>query len=126
MNKTDTKICQACGRAMEWRRKWSRCWSQVKFCSDACRKKGVSESDRRLETTILMLLGKVSNGGSICPSEVARAVACGDETAWRPLMEDVRRAARRLCEKGKIEITQNGSRVDPSRARGPIRLRRTD
>ncbi|MFM8413492.1 MAG: DUF2256 domain-containing protein [Planctomycetota bacterium] len=32
-----TKICVACGRPFEWRRKWARCWEQVKFCSDRCR-----------------------------------------------------------------------------------------
>lgn len=38
-------------------------------------------------------------------------------------MEDVRRAARRLVAKGLLEITQNNQLVDPSTAKGPIRLR---
>ncbi|MEY8879049.1 MAG: DUF2256 domain-containing protein [Leptothrix sp. (in: b-proteobacteria)] len=29
--------CQACGRAMSWRKSWERCWDEVKYCSDACR-----------------------------------------------------------------------------------------
>jgi hypothetical protein len=32
-----SKPCQACGRPMSWRKRWARTWSQVKFCSDACR-----------------------------------------------------------------------------------------
>ena len=43
---------------------------------------------------------------------------------WRPLMEPARRAARRLVAAGTLEITQGGRAVDPSTARGPIRLRR--
>ena len=33
-----SKPCTACGRAMTWRKRWSRSWDEVKFCSDACRK----------------------------------------------------------------------------------------
>jgi hypothetical protein len=32
-----TKLCVACGRPFAWRKKWERVWSEVKFCSDACR-----------------------------------------------------------------------------------------
>jgi hypothetical protein len=32
------KICAACGRPFEWRRKWARDWGNVKYCSDRCRK----------------------------------------------------------------------------------------
>ncbi len=35
-----TKICPACGRPFEWRRKWARCWEAVKWCSDRCRAAG--------------------------------------------------------------------------------------
>ena len=33
-------------------------------------------------------------------------------------------AARRLVDRGEIDIVQGGQIVDPSRAKGPIRLRR--
>ncbi|MCK6393919.1 DUF2256 domain-containing protein [Zoogloea sp.] len=23
---------------MSWRRKWARCWDEVRYCSDACRR----------------------------------------------------------------------------------------
>lgn len=33
------KICIKCGRPFSWRKKWERCWEEVKFCSEACKKK---------------------------------------------------------------------------------------
>lgn len=39
-------------------------------------------------------------------------------------MEPVRAAARELVLEGLVEITQKGAVVDPSTAKGPIRLRR--
>jgi hypothetical protein len=35
-----TKPCQACGRPMSWRKAWAKNWEAVKFCSDACRRRG--------------------------------------------------------------------------------------
>jgi hypothetical protein len=35
----DSKPCQACGRHMTWRKAWAKNWADVKYCSDACRKK---------------------------------------------------------------------------------------
>lgn len=32
-----TKACVGCGRPFQWRKKWSRVWDAVKFCSDRCR-----------------------------------------------------------------------------------------
>lgn len=79
-------------------------------------------TDRALEVAIEDLLGRRSAGATICPSEAARAVA--GEQDWRALMEPARRAARRLVAAGRVEITQGGRVVDPSTARGPIRVRR--
>lgn len=56
----------------------------------------------------------------MCPSEAARAVGDVD---WRSLMEPARMAARRLMESGQLVITQQGHPVEPSTAKGPIRLR---
>jgi len=33
------KPCAACGRPMAWRRRWAKNWSEVKFCSGACRRR---------------------------------------------------------------------------------------
>jgi hypothetical protein len=121
------KPCVVCGRRIQWRKKWERDWEGVKYCSDRCRQAGTGPVDSRLEAAILALLanratgGKKGEGATICPSEAARAVA--GEAGWRELMEPARAAARRLVAKGQLEITQGGRVVDPSTARGAIRLR---
>lgn len=116
------RTCASCGRRIEWRAKWARDWDQVRWCSDACRRRGVGEQDLELERVLLSLLGQRAGGATVCPSEAARAV--GTDDGWRDLMEPARRAARRLVAAGEVEITQGGRVVDPSTARGPIRVRR--
>ncbi|MDC1382287.1 DUF2256 domain-containing protein [Candidatus Puniceispirillum sp.] len=34
------KICKFCGRPFQWRKKWSRDWDQVKYCSKRCQSGG--------------------------------------------------------------------------------------
>jgi len=114
------RICATCGRPFSWRKKWARDWGNVRYCSKACRG-GPGARGEALERVILGLLGKRSTGSTICPSEAARAV---EPEEWRDLMEDARRAARRLVHAGKVEITQKGRVVDPGTFRGPIRIRR--
>lgn len=123
MSVPDPKPCQACGRAITWRRKWARSWDEVRYCSDACRRRRVRPVDEALEAAILDLLRSRAGGASLCPSEAARLVGGPDEAAWRDLMEPARAAARRLVARGLVEITQKGVPVDPSTARGPIRVR---
>lgn len=117
----ESKTCVACGRRIEWRKKWARDWDAVKYCSDACRRRGLSPVDRQLEESILGLLAQRGRDKTICPSDAARAV--GTDDTWRDLMEPARRAARRLVDRGEVEITQAGHVVDPSTAKGPIRIR---
>lgn len=117
----DTKTCASCGRVMRWRKSWERNWADVRFCSDGCRRRRVRDVDTALEAAIVELLESRGQEASICPSEAARAVGGED---WRPLMEPARRAARRLVSAGTVEITQQGRVVDPSTAKGPIRIRR--
>jgi len=116
----DTKTCVSCGREMQWRKSWEKNWDSVRYCSDACRKVKVNDTDRALESAIQTLLDQRARDATICPSEAARVVG-GDE--WRDLMEPSRRAARRLVAQGVVEITQKGKVVDPSTAKGPIRIR---
>ena len=116
------KTCQACGRTITWRKKWERDWDEVRWCSAACRRRGSDPTDAALEQSVLELLSRRAGSATICPSEAARAVG-GDD--WRPLMEPARAAARRLVARGLVEITQGGHVVDPSTAKGPIRVRRT-
>ena len=115
-----TKTCASCGRTIEWRKKWARSWDDVRYCSDACRRRKVTDVDQRLEDVTRELLA--GRSGTVCPSEVARAV--GDDDSWRDLMEPARRAARRMVAAGEVEITQGGRVVDPSTAKGAIRIRR--
>ena len=125
------KVCAACGRRMEWRKSWAKNWDEVKFCSDSCRAKRGGGTDagtgKALEEAILRLLRERGAGKTICPSEAARAVGgeAGEKNAaaWEALMEPARAAARRLVAAGTIVITQGGQVVDPSTARGAIRLR---
>ena len=117
----EPKTCAGCGRRIEWRSKWARNWATIRWCSDACRRHGVRDVDRQLEVAIMQLLEARAVSATICPSEAAREV--GGEN-WRPLMEPARRAARRLVAAERVEITQAGAVVDPSTARGPIRIRR--
>lgn len=98
--------------------------SPRRYCSAACRRRKVRPVDRALEASILELLASRAQSASICPSEAARQVGDGDEARWRGLMEPARRAARRLVASGAVEITQGGRVVDPSTAKGPIRVRR--
>lgn len=114
--------CAACGRRMEARRSTDRQATPPRYCSAACRKRRVRPMDLALEGAIEALLAARPRSASLCPSEAAREVEPGD---WKPLMEPARRAARRLVLTGRVEITQGGRVVDPSAAKGPIRVRRT-
>lgn len=125
------KVCRSCGRRIEWRAAWAKNWDDVAYCSDACRARKVRPVDRELEESIRRLLGERAATATICPSEAARAVAAQQsaaseaaDDAWRALMEPARRAARRLVAAGEVEITQGGRVIDPSTAKGPIRIRR--
>ena len=120
---TPTKPCLACGRTITWRKKWERDWDEVRYCSQGCRRQGISRTDTALEAELMALLGRRARGATVCPSEAARAVGGED---WRVLMEPSRAAARRLVARGQVEITQGGRVVDGSTAKGPIRVRRVD
>ena len=125
------KICQTCGRTFEWRKKWASDWDVVRYCSDSCRGHKPGEADRALEAAILQLLAERGRDKTICPSEAAKLVggksaAAGgkpDRRDWEGLMEPARAAARRLVAAGRIVITQGGHVVEPSTAKGAIRLR---
>lgn len=60
---------------------------------------------------------------SICPSDVARALAPDD---WRPLMTAIRQAAAALAGQGRLRILRKGRAVAPEEMRGVIRLAAPD
>lgn len=122
MSEPASKTCIACGRTMQWRKKWERSWDEVRYCSTACRRRGVQSVDRELELAILGLLSGRPRGTSICPNEAARVVGGAE---WERLAEPARAAARRLTEVGRTEIMQAGRVVHPSTAKGLIRIRLT-
>ena len=80
----------------------------------------MSAVDADLDQALTRLLTERGAGKTVCPSEVARAVGADQ---WRDLMEPARAAARRAVARGDAEITQAGRVVDPSTAKGPIRIR---
>ncbi len=77
----------------------------------------------RLEQAISDLLDLRRAGTTICPSEAARHV---DAEEWRDLMPAARAAAGRLAAAGRVEVTQGGTVVDVTTARGPVRIRRPE
>jgi hypothetical protein len=32
------KTCPVCQRLFAWRKKWERCWEEVRYCSEKCRR----------------------------------------------------------------------------------------
>ena len=111
------KICERCGRKIEYRKKWARNWDSIKYCGEKCRR---AKSHSEYRSKILELLDQRERGATICPSEVLPEA----DKKNPELMEAVRREARLLVEEGTIQITQKGKVVDPSDFRGPIRLRK--
>ena len=118
-NPRDPKTCATCGRRIEWRKKWERNWGEIRYCGQRCRRNKPGAVDGNLERAIIDLLR--ARAGTICPSEAARRVRPDD---WREWMERTRQAARRLVAEERVEIRQKGRAVDPSTAKGPIRLAR--
>lgn len=116
MTSKASKICVHCGRVIEFRKKWLLNWEQIKFCSEKCRR---SKNAPDFANELLQLLKKRGANKTICPSEILSEDLKQDKT----VMEQVRQAARRLVAQGEIEITQKGNVVDPSTAKGPIRLK---
>jgi hypothetical protein len=100
----EPKSCASCGRRIEWRKKWERDWDQVRYCSTACRRRGVTAEDRALEEELRTAIAG------------RRPVDVGDG-------EPARRAARRLVAAGEAEMLQRGRVVDPSTAKGPVQVR---
>ncbi|WP_075255935.1 DUF2256 domain-containing protein [Herbaspirillum camelliae] len=40
-----SKLCAVCGQPMSWRRNWARNWDEVKYCSEACRRRRSVQPD---------------------------------------------------------------------------------
>ena len=101
---------------MDYRKKWEKNWAEVKYCSDQCRR---TQPRVDFEHKILELCTERGPHKTICPSEILPLEKRGN----KPFMERVREAARRLADRGSIEILQQNKVVDPTSFKGPIRLR---
>lgn len=110
------KICVRCGREIEMRKKWLKNWEQIKYCSERCRRQ---KNSVNYEEALLELLRSRGSGKTICPSEILSE----EQKQDKQVMEQVRQAARRLVAAKRIVIMQKGHVVDPSTAKGPIRLK---
>ena len=118
---SNDKTCASCGRRIEWRKSLARSWDEVRYCSDACRRRKVTRVDVALQDALRALVARAGRVGAD-PDDAARSV---DPDAWRELHEPARRAARRLVAAGEAEMVQAGRVVDPSTARGDVRVRAT-
>jgi hypothetical protein len=79
--------------------------------------------DSAITETLFSLLAARAPPATVCPSDVARALAPQDE-AWRALMPQVRRVAAGLAAAGRLRVTRGGVEVDAESRGGPIRLGR--
>jgi len=82
----------------------------------------VADARPGIEATIFSLLADRKPSASICPSEVARAMAPAD--GWRELMPEIREVAGSLADAGRLRVTRGGIDVDATAPGGPIRLAR--
>ncbi|MAH83157.1 MAG: DUF2256 domain-containing protein [Rhodospirillaceae bacterium TMED8] len=37
-NGLPSKICKTCGRPFNWRKKWEKTWTKVRYCSERCKR----------------------------------------------------------------------------------------
>ena len=115
------KTCVSCGRTFTWRKSLNKNWDHVKYCSNACRTRKISNLDKRIERKILELLETQPHKTQISTKEIAKAVRDKDD---KNLFEPIKRAARRLESTNSIIITQKGKKVDSSKAKGHLQIRK--
>ncbi|MGB0722585.1 MAG: DUF3253 domain-containing protein [Gammaproteobacteria bacterium] len=76
------------------------------------------------EQTQALIVRMVSERGpdkTLCPSEVARALA-GTAGDWRQRMDEVHQAVLALHAIGVIRVSQKGAPSDPRWLKGPYRI----
>ncbi len=78
---------------------------------------------KKIETLHLKLAAERGQESTYCPSEIARAY---DPLQWREYMDAVRHVADSLVKDGTLVVMQSGELISelPSKAKGPIRLRK--
>lgn len=92
-----------------------------------------SDTQKLLTSHLIRLLSSREYPKTICPSEVARALAAAElksigASHWRDLMPQVRELLWEMCQQGDVEILQQGevlsSDGELQDIKGPIRARR--
>ncbi len=117
------KSCLSCGRSFTWRKSFAKNWEDVKYCSNTCRKRKLSKIDQQIENTILELLEAQTHPTPLRTDQVADFLDFRND---KNLLETIKRAARRLESKNFVIITQDGKRVDSSKAKGHLQIRKQD
>lgn len=86
------------------------------------------EARERIIGVLDALLAERASDKTICPSEIARALAQtgtnADAGQWRTWMPTIRTVAAELAAADVIVVTQGGEPVDIRSARGPVRIGR--
>ncbi|WP_306257501.1 DUF3253 domain-containing protein [Pararhizobium sp. IMCC21322] len=80
------------------------------------------DQNNLIDAKILELIEQRGADKTICPSEVARALAGSDEKKWRLLMKPIRTRAVLLAEQQEVAIRRKGKLVDPQNFKGVYRL----
>lgn len=81
-----------------------------------------NDDTAQIEETMLALVAARGEGKTICPSEVARAIAGEHPDAWGRMMQPVRKVAVRLAKEGKVAIMRKGKPADPDDFKGVYRI----
>ncbi|MET0257688.1 MAG: DUF3253 domain-containing protein [Methylobacterium sp.] len=77
---------------------------------------------KAIRAAILAMTAERGVDKTICPSEVARALAGPNETEWSRLMGPIRVEAVRLADEGLVVVKRKGRVVDPHDFKGIYRL----
>ncbi|MDJ0476391.1 DUF2256 domain-containing protein [Pantoea eucalypti] len=40
------RYCKTCNKPMSWRKKWERCWEEVLYCSERCRRQRTAQQQQ--------------------------------------------------------------------------------
>nr|WP_306267376.1 DUF3253 domain-containing protein [Pararhizobium sp. IMCC3301] len=74
----------------------------------------MSDLEHQIDTAIFEHLASCAAHKTICPSQIARALAGSDEKQWRLLMRPIRTRAIALARADRLVIKRKGKPVDPS------------
>jgi len=83
----------------------------------------LSKIDQQIENTILELLEAQTHPTPLRTDQIADFLDFRND---KNLLETIKRAARRLESKNFVIITQDGKRVDSSKAKGHLQIRKQD